>query len=197
MRAQAAPSSPLRLSSVNAPLAFAAVGLLLLGGCAHVAPGGLPNTTTAASAPRLVSAAEDPQNGPCIQTSHGCLALNPDVSQETVGQTVCAPGYTKTVRPGSAYTQGIKARLLREAGIDPSRAGEFELDHVMPLALGGHPRKLSNLVLQPWDGPHGARMKDILEARLQRLVCAGQLKLFNAQACIAEDWEACAARYPK
>ena len=98
------------------------------------------------------------------------------------------------MRPASSYTHGVKAKLLREAGIDESKANDFELDHIVPLALGGHPRKLSNLALQPWDGPQGAKMKDILEVRLQKLVCHGEVPLTDAQACIAEDWEACAAK---
>lgn len=89
----------------------------------------------------------------------------------------------------------VKAALLREAGIDESQKGDFELDHIVPLALGGHPRKLSNLALQPWEGEHGATMKDLLKVRLQNLVCQGQVSLSDAQACVAEDWEARAAKY--
>jgi hypothetical protein len=94
------------------------------------------------------------------------------------------------------YIKGLKATLLRESGISVGRSSEFELDHIVPLALGGHPRRLSNVWLQPWDGPHGAHMKDILEVRLQRLVCSGQIALLDAQFCIAEDWEACAVQHP-
>jgi hypothetical protein len=84
--------------------------------------------------------------------------------------------------------------MLSEAGIDQTRAREFELDHIVPLALGGHPRNPSNRALQPWDGEHGAKMKDILETRLQELVCDGQVTLVDAQMCIGQDWEACAVR---
>ncbi|MBS0367528.1 MAG: HNH endonuclease [Proteobacteria bacterium] len=92
--------------------------------------------------------------------------------------------------------RGVKAKLLRESGIGASRMGQFELDHIVPLALGGHPWRLSNLWLQPWDGPHGAVSKDGLEVRLQRMVCAGEIPLLDAQECIAEDWEACQRRLP-
>lgn len=145
--------------------------------------------------PRILSAAEDPKEGPCVQTSHGCIALNQDVTEETIGQTICVSGYTKSVRPASSYTKGVKTKLMREEGVDPSKMSAYELDHIVPLALGGHPRKPSNLALQPWDGPQGAKMKDILEVRLQGLVCHGKIPLTDAQVCIAEDWEACAAKY--
>ena len=128
----------------------------------------------------------------CVQTSHGCLALNPGVTPETIGRTICLPGYTRTVRPPTSYTNGVKAYLLRQAGINVSHMSEYELDHVVPLALGGHPRDPSNLALQPWEGEHGAKPKDALEARLHERVCRGEMSLADAQRCVAENWEACA-----
>lgn len=133
--------------------------------------------------------------GPCISTSHGCLALNPDVTQSTIGQTICTPGYTKAVRPSTTYTNGVKLMLMRRQGIDELRADEYELDHVVSLGLGGHSRKLSNLQLQEWEGPAGAKAKDRLEIRLQRAVCRGQMTLEQAQDCIAEDWRTCHAPF--
>ena len=46
-----------------------------------------------------------------------------------------------------------------------TRIGDYELDHLVPLALGGHLRKLSNLMLQPWEGEHSTKAKDVLEVR--------------------------------
>jgi len=182
--------------------AVAAIALLLAGGCASFSPPSSNSTkgsdvpAAAPSAPRVLSAA-DAREGPCIQTTHGCIALNPDVTEGTVKRTICVPGYTKSVRPATSYTNGVKAKLLTEAGIDQSRIGDFELDHIVPLALGGHPRKLSNLVLQPWEGEHGAKRKDSLEVRMHSLVCHGEVGLTEAQACIAENWELCAAKYKR
>lgn len=133
---------------------------------------------------------------PCIQTSYGCLWINPDVNQGTIKTTICVKGYTKSVRPAASYTNGIKKRLMREQGIDISRIHEFELDHIIPLEVGGHPRNPSNLMLQPWEGTNGARAKDKLENRLHSYVCKGKLPLLEAQKCIAEDWMACAVKYP-
>ena len=128
-----------------------------------------------------------------MQTSHGCIALNPDVTEERLAQTVCVPGYTATVRPSTTYTNGVKRKLMEEAGLDPSQMGAYELDHLIPLAVGGHPRKLSNLQLQPWYGENSATEKDGLERRLHNMVCDGQINLANAQNCIAEDWHNCQA----
>jgi hypothetical protein len=116
-------------------------------------------------------------------------ALNADVRQETIQQTICVPGYTASVRPSTTYTNGVKLKLLRERGLPASAAAEFELDHRTPLALGGHPRNPQNLMLQPWEGPDGAKVKDRLERRLQQLVCAGKLLLDDARRAIYFDWQ--------
>jgi hypothetical protein len=155
----------------------AGLGLLILAGCI-AAP--------ARSAPPLASEL------PCVQTSHSCVPLNPDVTDATVRKTICVLGWTKTVRPPYSYTNEVKAKLVREAGLDESLKFAYELDHTVPLALGGHPLALANLTLQPWAE---ANRKDLLERRLQILVCRGELKLSSAQACIAENWERCATEH--
>jgi hypothetical protein len=183
--------------------------MVLLAACAHLPPTSQsqpsPVTSPGAAvpaapvaAPPLRTAVEDPKDGPCIKTTtHGCIALNPDVDEDTIDRTICVSGYTKSVRPATSYTNGVKRKLMQEAGIDAARIGDYELDHIVPLALGGHPRKLSNLTLQPWEGEHGAKVKDVLEVHLQGLVCHGKLDLTDAQVCIAQDWEACAIRFPR
>jgi hypothetical protein len=55
--------------------------------------------------------------------------------------------------------------------------------------LGGHPRNLSNLKLQPWDGNDGANRKDILERKLQQLVCADKVPLDEARRVIYFNWQ--------
>jgi len=47
-------------------------------------------------------------------------ALNPDVAQDTIAQTICVAGYTKSVRPVTSFTNGVKMLLLKRAGLDPS-----------------------------------------------------------------------------
>ncbi len=125
------------------------------------------------------------------------IALNPDVRQDTIAQTICVSGYTKSVRPSTSYTQGVKRKLLRESGIDEDQMSDYELDHIVPLALGGHPRSLDNLMLQPWDGDDGARRKDRLEVKLQCLVCTGQVPLDEAQQEIYSDWQAAYHKYAR
>jgi hypothetical protein len=122
--------------------------------------------------------------------------LNQDVSQATLTETICTPGYTGSVRPSSSYTNGIKKRLMRVDGLDfETDKSLFELDHVVPLALGGHPRNINNLVLQKWEGTNGAKRKDRLEVKLQCLVCARSVTLAEAQDAIWSDWVAAYQHY--
>ena len=41
-------------------------------------------------------------------------ALTPEVRQETIQLTICIPGCAASVKPSTSYTNGVKAKLLRE-----------------------------------------------------------------------------------
>jgi hypothetical protein len=122
-------------------------------------------------------------------------AYSAAVRQENIGQTICVSGWTATVRPSTIYTNGVKRQMLREAGVDVSEVASYELDHFVPLALGGHPRSLDNLWLQRWDGEWNAGIKDRLERKLHTMVCNGQITLDVAQSAIQHDWRAAYRTY--
>ena len=109
-------------------------------------------------------------------------SVNPAVTPATLQTTICAPGWAESVRPPTSYTGPIKARLLRQAGATEARA--YQLDHVIPLELGGDPRALTNFALQP---ESEALMKDRVEDAVHADVCAGKLTLAKGQA-IFGDW---------
>ncbi len=117
-------------------------------------------------------------------------AIDPSVTQENVGSTVCVVGYTKTVRPPVSYTNSLKAAQLSGSY---SRYGTtnmklFEEDHLIPLSLGGAPRDPKNLWPEPWAGGVGARKKDVLELKMHLMVCAHQISLRAAQGIFASNW---------
>lgn len=118
-------------------------------------------------------------------------ALNPLVSQENIRITICKPGWSATIRPPISYTAMIKRALMQASGIPWNRRVEYELDHIVPLELGGAPRDIKNLTLQPWVGPNGARAKDVVETKMHHLVCAGSTSLAYARDCMVSDWRAC------
>ncbi len=122
-------------------------------------------------------------------------AVNPDVTRANIHETICVVGWTKTVRPSAAVMRDIKLRLAAKAGIAAADAYKYELDHVVPLELGGAPLDEQNLQLQPWAGSCGAKAKDRLEYELSRRVCAGEVSLDQARAEIAEDWVEAFERY--
>jgi hypothetical protein len=38
--------------------------------------------------------------------------VNPDVTQQTIGDTICKHGWTKTIRPPSSYTGQLKLEQM-------------------------------------------------------------------------------------
>ena len=103
--------------------------------------------------------------------------LNPDVTQATIGATVCKRGWTRTVRPPVSYTNALKARQLRQYGLRGPPAA-FQEDHLISLELGGHPTDPRNLWPEPY--PRAAEV-DQLENELNARVCSGSLTLAEAQ----------------
>ena len=103
--------------------------------------------------------------------------LNPDVTQATIGTTICVQGWTRTVRPPTEYTNALKLRQMRAYGeTDPPSA--FQEDHLISLELGGHPTDPRNLWPEPY--PRAAHV-DTIENELNAQVCDGSLTLAEAQ----------------
>jgi hypothetical protein len=103
--------------------------------------------------------------------------LNPDVTQSTIGATICVRGWTRTVRPPTVYTDALKIRQLRQYGL-PGPASLYQEDHLISLELGGHPTDPRNLWPEPY--PRAARV-DTIENELNAAVCGGSLSLADAQ----------------
>ena len=95
---------------------------------------------------------------------------------------LCIAGYSSNVRPSTSYTSRIKNKLVRKWG---GKVSDFELDHYMPIGLGGNPASLDNLWLQSWTE---AKRKDVLENKLHRDVCANKIPLNQAQQQIL-NWK--------
>lgn len=91
-------------------------------------------------------------------------------------------------------TTAMKRHVFAAYGLAWDTRGEYEVDHLIPRSLGGADDVL-NLWPQPWAGTYGARRKDVLEVKLGKLVCAGELPLRAAQRAIAADWVAAYDRY--
>lgn len=114
-------------------------------------------------------------------------AVDSRVTQDTVQSTICVKGYTQKVRPPVSVTEKIKQERMQAYG-DTDSLKNYELDHLIPLELGGCPDCVANLWPEPYNVSLGAHEKDKVENYLHDSVCNGQLTLIRAQNEIASDW---------
>jgi hypothetical protein len=119
-------------------------------------------------------------------------SINKDVTQENIKDNICKSGWTATIRPTTTYTNKLKiAQLSGDYKKYVTAFGEdlslYEEDHLISLQLGGNPTDPKNLWPEPYAG-NGARKKDVIETKLKKLVCSGDVKLADAQKAIATNW---------
>jgi hypothetical protein len=103
--------------------------------------------------------------------------LDPDVTQATIGTTICVRGWTRSIRPPTEYTNALKLRQMR-AYRETGPPSAYQEDHLISLELGGHPTDPRNLWPEPY--PRAARV-DTIENELNAQVCGGSLTLAQAQ----------------
>ena len=111
-------------------------------------------------------------------------AINPEVTQFNLNETVCKRGWSTQHRPPVAWTNKIKHMMLKRG----DNVANYELDHIVPISIGGAPTDVKNLWLQPWTGKCNARDKDIVEWQAWHDLCAGKTTLRKAQDVFL-NWE--------
>lgn len=128
-----------------------------------------------------------------VQTkTTGCLAnqilpdsaCSPGAILTTDTKVICVSGYTKTVRN---VTEATKKKVFKEYGIPYTQKGNYEVDHIISLELGGS-NDISNLYPESYLIKNGARTKDIFENYLHKQACAGKMSMEEAQRQISGDW---------
>lgn len=115
-------------------------------------------------------------------------AINPNVTQENIQQTVCVRGYTKTIRPPAHFTNKLKKRQLREYDYVDRNPKHYEEDHLIALSIGGAPDDPRNLWPQPRTSEWNAQKKDQLEFVIYKMVCRQEISLAEAQHAMATNW---------
>lgn len=162
-------------------------GILLAALCfgCHSAPPGL-----AAPGQRLTHAVvpTDQANAPLLPDPK----LTPGATLPVTTGDICVSGYSQKVRN---VPVSVKQQAYAEYGITSHKPGEYEVDHLISLELGGS-NSLKNLwpqsyLTQPWN----AHVKDALENELHAEVCSGKIDLPTAQHDIATDWIAAYKKY--
>lgn len=119
-------------------------------------------------------------------------SLTPGDVLTTDRNQICTPGYTKTVRN---VPSSLKQEVYREYGIATHKPGDYEVDHLISLELGG-----SNSVRNLWpesyvSKPLNAHVKDDIENKLHEMICNAQIGVSQAQQAIAQDWTVAYTKY--
>ncbi len=113
------------------------------------------------------------------------MSLTPGkIDPNETKEKVCTPNHTKETRH---VTLAMKKEVFTRYGVDYGDHEDFEVDHFIPLVLGG-----ANDVLNLWPEPAyprpGYHEKDIVEVYLHHRVCKGEISLADAQEAIRKDW---------
>ncbi len=178
-----------------ASLLLSVAVLLFANGCTITVPGG--NAPSGPSAP----VSGKPNWGVQTKTS-GCAASGGlpdractpgDILPEATRDEICQPGYARSVRDVNTST---KNKVYAEYGITHHAAGEYEVDHLVSLELGGS-NNVANLWPEPASPKPGFHEKDKVENYLHDQVCSGAMSLQDAQVQIATNWLAVYQRMPK
>jgi hypothetical protein len=115
---------------------------------------------------------------------------NPDVTPETMKQTICNPGgwHTSDIRPLPNVMAADKIKQIDEYGYDDKDKSHYEEDHLIALEVGGNPTDTQNLWPESYKTHPNAHDKDRVENYLNMIICAGEIELRKAQQKIATDW---------
>ena len=97
-------------------------------------------------------------------------------------------GHAKESR--GRMTAARRDEILRRYGLPSGTHPDYEIDHLIPLCLGGSDDS-SNLWPQPRrsiEETWNAEAKDRLELQMCNMVCDGQIDMVVAQEAFATDW---------
>jgi hypothetical protein len=97
---------------------------------------------------------------------------------------ICTSGYAGSVRD---VPQSVKNQAYAEYGIASHSSGEYEVDHLISLELGGS-NDIANLWPEAAKPTPGFHEKDKVENYLHDQVCNHGLSLTQAQQEIATNW---------
>ena len=167
--------------------------VLSAGLCVHAAPPQASDSPRAARTPRAGHHGNAGEFLPPEATkSSGCTpdGTNPD--------PVCTPGAVmgisvdvvcnSSTKGRRAVTTAMKNQVFADYSVSSHPSGAFEVDHFIPLELGGS-NDIANLWPEPASPTPGFHEKDKVETALHNEVCkAHTMTLEEAQRVIATNW---------
>lgn len=101
-----------------------------------------------------------------------------------VTKVICVSGYTSKVRH---VTEATKRKVYAEYGITSHYSGQYEVDHLIPLELGGS-NSIANLFPESASPTPGFHQKDKLENQAHAHACDTSGTLRHLQRSMATDW---------
>jgi len=113
------------------------------------------------------------------------LKVTPGVVNPKVTQAISCT--TKWGKDRRHVTETMKRNVAKAYHVPWAQRARFEFDHLISRELGGADDE-RNLWPQPKFGARTAGQKDVLENKLHRMVCSGELTLGAAQEAIRADW---------
>lgn len=164
--------------------------VLLVSACSGISVG--TGGGTAAPGVTPTGSGNAPQWGVQTKTSgcqvNGALqdpACTPgDIFPNVTKDQICTSGYASSVRN---VPTSVKTKAYESYGIYHHTSGEFEVDHLVSLELGGS-NDISNLWPEAASPKPGFHEKDKVENYLHDQVCAGAISLKEAQIEVATNW---------
>ena len=128
-------------------------------------------------------------NGPLQDRACTPGAIFPNVTKSDI----CQSGYARSVRnvPDSEKNQDYA-----EYGITHHTTGQYEVDHLISLELGGS-NDIANLWPEAASPTPGFHEKDKVENYMHDQVCSGAISLQQAQIEISTNWIAIYDSMPK
>jgi hypothetical protein len=174
----------------NSILYLLAILVLALGGCSPVVATRSPGPASTA-----------PEWGVQTRTAgckvHAALqdtACTPGaIFQSATRAKICTPGYAKSVRN---VATSLKNKVYAEYGITRHVPGQYEIDHLVSLQLGGS-NDISNLWPEKASPKPGFHEKDRVENYLHDQICSRAITVQQAQIEIATNWLAVYTAMPK
>jgi hypothetical protein len=179
--------------------------LLTLTACTiTISPGGIVVGTSivATTTPGVTPGTKTKPNWGVQTRTSGCRVNGPfpdtactpgDIFPEATKDKICEPGYARSVRNVSSST---KEKVYAAYGITSRDPGEYEMDHLVSLELGGS-NDVSNLFPEAAEPRPGFHEKDKVENYLHDQVCSGAMSLEEVQVQIATDWIGVYNQMPK
>ena len=179
-----------------APSSSASGGIVMARGHGWTAAGIEGPIPAAGTCHMRASATGDPMPDPACTPG----AIDPTISEANLGSTLCRQGgYTSVIRPPDTLSGPVKRKLLAAYGIPEAQIDDFELDHLVAMAVGGA-SDTRNL----WPEPNTFRQfprssvwqndKDAVETYLLHAICDGRISLGAARGAMAADWTTAVAK---